>query len=63
MWQISNVPTAGLIDRYNILVFPVMLGDGKRIFSTTTMTEQRLTLTDSEHYSNGVVKIIYAVEH
>lgn len=38
-----SLAEAGLIDRYNILEFPVMLGDGKRIFSTRVQGEQRLS--------------------
>ena len=52
---------AGLIDRYNLLVFPVLLGAGKSIFSTSDRDKQSLELRDSAVYSNGVVKIVYDV--
>lgn len=37
---------AGLIDRYNLLVFPVLLGDGKSIFSRSEQREHRLALRE-----------------
>jgi dihydrofolate reductase len=52
---------AGLIDRYNALVFPVMLGAGKSIFSKTAAKDQRLTLRSTAAYANGVVKMVYDV--
>ncbi|AZS38744.1 hypothetical protein CVS54_00041 [Microbacterium oxydans] len=51
---------ADLIDRYNLLMFPVLLGSGKRIFPSGPR-EQRLALRESTAYSNGVVKVIYDV--
>ncbi|MEO8851635.1 MAG: dihydrofolate reductase family protein [Allobranchiibius sp.] len=54
---------ADLIDRYNLLVFPVLLGAGKSIFSTSDRTKQNLALQDSAAYSNGVVKVVYDVVH
>lgn len=52
---------AGLIDRYNLLVFPVLLGKGKTIFSRNSQDEQRLALRESATYSNGVTKAVYDV--
>ncbi|MFA5607034.1 MAG: dihydrofolate reductase family protein [Leucobacter sp.] len=51
---------ADLIDRYHLLVFPVALGDGKRLFEPRA-SERRLELRDVEAYRNGVVKAIYDV--
>jgi dihydrofolate reductase len=57
----QSLSDAGLIDRYHLLVFPVLLGAGKRLFSDTDKDKQQLTLIDSESYSNGVQKLIYDV--
>ncbi|MFC4128421.1 dihydrofolate reductase family protein [Nocardia rhizosphaerae] len=54
---------ADLIDRYNLLVFPVLLGAGKGLFPHTDRPKQQLRLLDSASYDNGVTKLVYAVEH
>jgi dihydrofolate reductase len=52
---------AGLIDRYNLLVFPALLGAGKSLFSRADKDKQVLSLRESAAYPNGVVKLIYDV--
>ncbi|MEU9624589.1 dihydrofolate reductase family protein [Streptomyces sp. NPDC048155] len=54
---------AGLIDRYNLLVFPLLLGAGKRLFSTTDKDTQKLKLVEYEAYSNGLQKNVFDVVH
>jgi dihydrofolate reductase len=52
---------AGLIDRYNLLVFPVLLGAGKSLFSDADRDRHVLRLRESQGYPNGVVKLLYDV--
>lgn len=56
-----NLSDAGLIDRYHLLVFPLLLGAGKRMFSDTDKDKQMLTLIESETYGNGIQKLVYDV--
>lgn len=50
---------ADLIDRYHLLLFPVLLGTGKRALPTSEHERRDLKLRDSATYSNGVVKLVY----
>lgn len=52
---------AGLVDRYHLLVFPLLLGAGKRLFSAADKDSQSLTLIEHEAYGNGVQKMVYDV--
>ena len=56
-----NLADAGLIDRYHLLVFPVLLGAGKRMWSDADKDKQSLQLVETQVYSNGVQKLIYNV--
>jgi dihydrofolate reductase len=58
-----NLSDAGLIDRYHLLVFPLLLGAGKRMFSDTDKDKQMLTLIENESYDNGIQKLVYDVVH
>ncbi len=47
----------GLIDEYRLLVYPLVLGHGKRLFDEGSLAN--LKLAESTAYDTGVVKLIY----
>jgi dihydrofolate reductase len=59
----QGLQEADLIDRYHLLVFPVLLGAGRRLFSTADMDTRKLKLVDSAAYANGVQKNVFEVVH
>ncbi len=56
-----SLSDARLIDRYHLLVFPILLGAGKRLFSAADVEKTRLVVVESETYSNGIQKWIFDV--
>ncbi|MFH8282655.1 dihydrofolate reductase family protein [Streptomyces antibioticus] len=56
-----SLSDAGLIDRYHLLVFPLLLGAGKRLFSTTDKDAQKLKLVEHEAFTNGLQKNVFDV--
>lgn len=57
----ASLADAGLVDRYHLLVFPLLLGAGKRLFSTADKDTTKLSLVDHEFYANGLQKQIWDV--
>lgn len=57
----QDLSDAGLIDRYHLLVFPLLLGAGKRLFSATDKDAQQLKLVEHEAYANGLQKNVFDV--
>jgi dihydrofolate reductase len=49
-----------LVDRYRLLVYPVVVGKGKRLFQEETPAALKLVATQS--FSSGVVALIYEPE-
>jgi dihydrofolate reductase len=47
-----------LVDELRLMVFPVVLGSGKRLFGETS-DKKRLRLTDSKAVGDGVVILVY----
>lgn len=54
---------AGLVDRYHLLVFPVLLGAGLRLFSDSDKDKTMLDVVESETYGNGITKLVAEVRH
>ncbi len=60
----QNLAAEGLVDRYHLLVFPLMLGAGKRLFADDfTKGPGRLDLIEHASYGNGVILAVYDVRH
>ncbi len=49
----------GLVDEYRLMVFPIILGHGKRLFPDGMNEPARLTLTGSETVGTGVLLLTY----
>jgi len=50
----QSLHKAGLVDQWNLMVFPVILGSGKRLFPVDAEDKQRLVLRETRSYANGV---------
>jgi dihydrofolate reductase len=48
-----------LVDEYRVMVFPVVLGSGRRLFPDDAGDKRRLELTDSQTFTNGVAVHTY----
>lgn len=57
----QSLLAAGLVDRYHLLVFPVLLGAGKRLFDAADRDAVSLRVAESETYSNGITKLVLDV--
>jgi dihydrofolate reductase len=57
----QGLAAAGLVDRYHLLEFPVVLGSGRRLFVTEGGAKQRLRLAEHATYGNGVQLAVYDV--
>lgn len=57
-----NLADAGLVDRYHLLVFPVLLGAGKRLFSDSDKDKTMLDVVEAETYGNGITKLVADVK-
>jgi dihydrofolate reductase len=55
----QGLARAGLVDRYTLLVFPLLLGSGKRLFGEGGKT--KLSLVEHAAYANGITLQRYDV--
>jgi dihydrofolate reductase len=56
----QSLLAAGLVDRLNLLIFPLVLGSGKRLFASDADLT-KLQLVEHEAYGNGIIKAVYDV--
>jgi dihydrofolate reductase len=59
---VRSLMATDLIDEYHLLVQPMVMGTGKRLF-TQEAPSSRLTLIASEHLSKGVLALTYQPDH
>ncbi|MDJ0394156.1 dihydrofolate reductase family protein [Rhodococcus sp. G-MC3] len=57
----KSLADAGLVDRYHLLTFPLLLGAGRRLFSDSDKDATALRLVEYEAFGNGVQKQIFDV--
>jgi dihydrofolate reductase len=50
----QSLAAAGMVDRYHLLVFPVLLGNGNQLWAHQDQDKTRLALAEHATYSNGV---------
>ena len=57
----QSLAADGLVDRYHLLVFPLVLGHGKRLFPADGGGKHNLRLVEHDTYGNGIQKLCYEV--
>jgi dihydrofolate reductase len=57
---VNSLAPHDIIDEYKLLVFPIVLGSGKRVFNDKLPTN--LKLVDSKTFSSGVVALTYQLD-
>lgn len=58
----QGLAAAGLVDRYHLLTFPLVLGGGKRLFADGgDFGPGKLDLVEHAAYANGVTLAVYDV--
>jgi dihydrofolate reductase len=54
----QGLAESGLVDRYHLLVFPVLLGAGLRLFSAADRDKTNLDVVESQTHDNGITTIV-----
>jgi dihydrofolate reductase len=54
---VETLAKANLVDQYQLLVYPLILGEGKRLFEKDN--QAKLKLVESKSFSTGVVLLVY----
>ena len=57
----QGLAAAGLVDRYHLLTFPLVLGSGKRLFAADGADLRKLSLVEHATYSNGIQLAVFDV--
>lgn len=55
---VRSLLPVGLLDELHLMVHPLVLGEGKRLFTERTARTD-LELTESKTFGNGVLNLIY----
>ncbi len=57
----QSLAAAGLVDRYHLLVYPLLLGTGGKKLFADDGAKATLELVEQESYANGIQKLCYDV--
>jgi len=49
----QSLHAAGLVDQWNLMVFPVILGSGRRLFASDVENKQKVRLRESRTYTTA----------
>ncbi|MGH9918773.1 MAG: dihydrofolate reductase family protein, partial [Nitrososphaerales archaeon] len=49
----------GLVDEYRLMVYPIVLGGGKRLFGDGIDAAKLLSLVESKAFGSGVILLTY----
>lgn len=56
----QSLAAAGLVDAYHLLVFPILLGSGKRLWADDA-DKSLLRVTEAKHFDNGIQQLCLEV--